>query len=72
MVVIFSVAACTSGSNGAIFPDGGPMTPGPRATLCGGIALAPAQAPLALKRAIWAANELVEAISPWRRPRLLS
>lgn len=60
MAVIFSVAICSSASasNGAIFPDSGPMTPGPRATLCDGIALAPAQAPLAVKRAIWAANQL--------------
>ena len=58
IVVIFAVAVCTSRSNGAIFPDSGPTTPGLRASLCGGIALAPAQAPLAVKRAIWAANQL--------------
>ena len=60
MAVIFSVAICSSASasNGAIFPDSGPMTPAPRGTLCDGIALAPARAPLAVKRAIWAANQL--------------
>ena len=58
MAVIFAVAVCTSGTNGAIFPDSGPTTPGARAVLHGGIALAPAQAPLAVKRAIWAANQL--------------
>ena len=54
MLVIFVVAVCSSRSSGAIFPDSGPITPGLRATLCGGIALAPAHAPLAVKRAIWA------------------
>jgi len=58
MALIFAVAVCNSRSNGAIFPDSGPTTPGLRAALCGGIALAPAQAPLAVKRAIWAANQL--------------
>jgi len=58
IVVIFALTICASRSAGAIFPDSGPTTPGPRASLCGGIALAPAQAPLAVKRAIWAANQL--------------
>ncbi len=57
-MVMFAVAVCSSRSNGAIFPDSGPTTPGPRAALCSGIALAPVQAPLAVKRAIWAANQL--------------
>jgi hypothetical protein len=56
MAVIFAVAVCTSGTNGAIFPDSGPTTPGVRAVLHGGTALA--QAPPAVKRAIWAANQL--------------
>src|SRR5256885_2695749 len=55
---MFALAVCNNRVNAAIFPDSGPMTPGPRATLRGGIALAPAQAPLAVKRAIWAANQL--------------
>ena len=58
IVVIFALTICASRSNGAIFPDCGPTTPGLRASLCRGIALAPAQAPLAVKRAIWAANQL--------------
>ncbi len=40
------------------FPTTGPVVPGTRATLRGGIALAPAQAPIEVKRAIWAANQL--------------
>jgi len=56
--VLFALTICASQSKGAIFPDSGPTTPGPRAALCGGIALAPAQAPLAVKRAVWAANQL--------------
>ena len=56
IVVIFALTICAIRSHGAIFPDRGPTTPGPRASLCGGIALAPAQAPLAVKRAIWAAT----------------
>src|SRR6476620_132814 len=58
IVVIFAVAVCNSRSNGAIFPDSGPTTPGLRAALRDGIAMAPADAPLAVKRAIWAANQL--------------
>src|SRR5438067_6869496 len=55
---MFALAVCSNRVNGAIFPNSGPMTPGSRAAVCGGIALAPAQAPLAVKRAIWAANQL--------------
>ncbi len=40
------------------FPENGPTVPGTRATLRGNLALAPAQAPLEVKRAIWAANQL--------------
>jgi len=40
------------------FPSTGPVVPGKRATLRGGIALAPAEAPAQVKRAIWAANQL--------------
>ena len=58
IVAIFALTICAIRSNGAIFPDSGPTTPGLRAALCGGIALAPTQAPLAVKRAIWAANQL--------------
>ncbi len=40
------------------FPSDGPVVPGNRAQLRGGVAMAPAQAPLPVKRAIWAANGL--------------
>lgn len=40
------------------FPNSGPTVPGTRATLRGDLALAPAQAPAEVKRAIWAANQL--------------
>ncbi|HYJ06240.1 MAG TPA: hypothetical protein VEX43_13985, partial [Chthoniobacterales bacterium] len=40
------------------FPLSGPTTPGNQAKLNGKLALAPANAPMAVKRAIWAANQL--------------
>ncbi|MGZ5025319.1 MAG: hypothetical protein ACXWBS_10685, partial [Chthoniobacterales bacterium] len=40
------------------FPNSGPTVPGNRATLRGRIAAAPIQAPIEVKRAIWAANQL--------------
>ena len=40
------------------FPSLGPTTPGSFALLRGNLALAPANAPLPVKRAIWAANQL--------------
>ena len=40
------------------FPLTGPTVPGTRAVLRGDIAAAPAAAPLEVKRAIWAANQL--------------
>ena len=49
---------CGNCAYAAIFPDSGPTTPSLQAALCGGIALAPIEAPLAVKRAIWAANQL--------------
>ena len=52
------VVLCTNCAYAAIFPDSGPTTPGSQAALRGAIALAPTQAPLAVKRAIWAANQL--------------
>lgn len=41
-----------------VFPVKGPTVPGTRALLRHGIACAPERAPLAVKRAIWAANQL--------------
>jgi hypothetical protein len=40
------------------FPTTGPTVPGTRAALLGNVAAAPAAAPLEVKRAIWAANQL--------------
>ena len=40
------------------FPSSGPTVPGNQARLQGSVALAPANAPIAVKRAIWAANQL--------------
>jgi hypothetical protein len=40
------------------FPTSGPTVPSPVAFLRRGVAYAPANAPLAVKRAIWAANQL--------------
>lgn len=40
------------------FPASGPTVPGNQARLQGNLALAPANAPIAVKRAIWAANQL--------------
>jgi len=40
------------------FPTRGPTIPGKVARLRGGVAYAPASAPLPVKRAIWAANQL--------------
>ena len=57
-LVMFTLAVCNSRGHAAIFPDSGPTTPGAQAVLQRGIALAPTQAPLAVKRAIWAANQL--------------
>ena len=40
------------------FPSSGPTVPGNEARLRGALALAPVNAPLSVKRAIWAANQL--------------
>lgn len=45
-------------AEGSPFPITGPIVPGSRATLRGRVAMAPEQAPAAVKRAIWAANQL--------------
>ncbi|MEP6810738.1 MAG: hypothetical protein ABI992_10875 [Chthoniobacterales bacterium] len=62
MKLLFTLAAIFLASdlfgNVTQFPGDGPVIPGTRATLRGSVALAPAQAPLAVKRAIWAANQL--------------
>jgi hypothetical protein len=57
----FAAAALTllvSGTTAGPFPASGPITTGARACLHFGQACAPEKAPLAVKRAIWAANQL--------------
>ncbi len=53
-----SILAASAFAGTPSFPSTGPVIPGTRAKLRGSVALAPAQAPAAVKRAIWAANEL--------------
>lgn len=54
---IFAAVVCSARAD--VFPDRGPTVPGTVARLkSNGQALAPEKAPLAVKRAIWAANEL--------------
>jgi hypothetical protein len=55
-VAIFAFAPQISFASS--FPSSGPTTPGNEARLRGGLALAPVNAPLSVKRAIWAANQL--------------
>src|SRR5689334_21174917 len=52
------MAAITSSLNANPFPASGPTVPGNRARLSAGKAAAPVSAPLAVKRVIWAANQL--------------
>jgi hypothetical protein len=59
--ILFSaviLAAITSTVCANPFPGSGPTVPGNRARLRWGQAAAPESAPLAVKRAIWAANQL--------------
>jgi hypothetical protein len=53
-IFVFAVPVSFASS----FPSSGPTTPGNEARLRGGLALAPVNAPLSVKRAIWAANQL--------------
>ena len=52
------LALATQVSFASSFPSSGPTTPGNEARLRGRVALAPTNAPLPVKRAIWAANQL--------------
>lgn len=52
------LAAVAAPSFAGDFPASGPTVPGTKARLRGKVACAPATAPLAVKRAIWAANQL--------------
>ena len=59
--LVFSAAlflVTAHSSHAGAFPSTGPTVPGNEARLRGNLALAPANAPLSVKRAIWAANEL--------------
>ena len=47
-----------STTHAGTFPSSGPTTPGNEARLHGALALAPVNAPISVKRAIWAANQL--------------
>jgi hypothetical protein len=51
------ICAASMGLAGS-FPLSGPTTPGNAALLRNGLALAPVNAPMSVKRAIWAANQL--------------
>ena len=55
VVVLLAAASISHASS---FPSSGPTTPGNAALLRNGLALAPANAPVSVKRAIWAANQL--------------
>src|SRR4051794_29397333 len=64
-LLAFGLATATlSHASPASFPSSGPTVSGMRAVLRGRVASAPATAPLAVKRAIWAANQL--ASKPYR------
>ncbi|MEY2563781.1 MAG: hypothetical protein QOH88_1974 [Verrucomicrobiota bacterium] len=54
----FLAGAAWAAAPAPSFPTTGPTTPGNEARLRGTVALAPANAPLAVKRAIWAGNQL--------------
>ncbi len=58
LILILALILCGNRLDGATFPERGPTTASSCAALRNGIALAPANAPLAVKRAIWAANQL--------------
>ena len=58
LAVILCALSAFAGSGPDGFPTSGPVVPGDRAALRGGVAAAPANAPMSVKRAIWAANQL--------------
>ncbi len=59
-----ALALCLSSARPNSFPAAGPTTPGNSARLRYGLAWAPTSAPPAVKRAIWAANQLCKC--PYR------
>ncbi len=56
--LLLSATPASAGACGDGFPTTGPIIPGNRAALRGRIAAAPVEAPMVVKRAIWAANQL--------------
>ena len=58
VVFVALFVGLTAAINAAEFPASGPTIPGTTARLRGKIAVAPQNAPLTVKRAIWAANQL--------------
>ncbi len=58
LALLSHVPAAEAGYTSANPPTSGPTVPGNRAALRGGVAYAPANAPVAVKRAIWATNFL--------------
>jgi hypothetical protein len=60
-----AAVVCSSSASASLFPTSGPTVPGNKACLRGGKAFAPAAAPLAVKRAIWAANQLFRKPYIW-------
>jgi len=59
-VAVFGLVqpAAAAAAQPSLFPTTGPVVPGTLAALRGNVALAPAKAPMEVKRAIWAANQL--------------
>src|SRR5437764_7523938 len=56
LLLAFTCSAASAFAD--MFPASGPVVPGMQAALRGSVACAPANAPLSVKRAIWAANQL--------------
>ena len=56
--VAVAAAFASAAAHASTFPDSGPIVPGNTARLRGKLAAAPQNAPLLVKRAIWAANQL--------------
>ena len=62
---VLAAVVYSSPANAGSFPTSGPTVPGTKACLRAGKAFAPASAPLAVKRAIWAANQLFREPYDW-------
>jgi hypothetical protein len=58
LILLFAFPAVATPAFADLFPSSGPTIAGTKASLRGNVACAPASAPLAVKRAIWAANQL--------------